>query len=111
MVMYAGRIIEVAEKHDLLTRPRHPYTTNLLAAVPTVEGERRRRLTSIPGSPPRLDQFPSGCAFAARCALRLPVCDSVPDYIGSNRDGVACFLRQGQPSTALMGTEDKQLVH
>ena len=72
-VMYAGRIVETAETQDLLSRPRHPYTRGLLAALPSLDGP-RRRLTPIAGTVPAPDRMPPGCAFAPRCPLTVEDC-------------------------------------
>src|SRR5437667_3248330 len=70
-VMYAGRIIEEGPAQNVLAKPRHPYTQGLLAASPRLT---RAPLTPIPGSVPRLDALPPGCAFEPRCPKRLPEC-------------------------------------
>jgi peptide/nickel transport system ATP-binding protein len=66
-VMYAGRIIETAERHDLFARPRHPYTGGLLASVPRLDAGRGTPLTPIRGSARDAIPWSEGCAFAPRC--------------------------------------------
>jgi peptide/nickel transport system ATP-binding protein len=66
-VMYAGRIIESADRHDLFARPRQPYTGGLLASVPRLDGERGTPLTPIRGSARDAIPWADGCAFAPRC--------------------------------------------
>ncbi|MEV7568800.1 ABC transporter ATP-binding protein [Streptomyces tanashiensis] len=73
-VMYAGRIAESGPAGDLFARPRHPYTSALLASTPRLEAP-RGRLTAIDGQPPDLRQELVGCPFAARCHLATEVCD------------------------------------
>ncbi len=70
-VLYAGRLVEQGPAREVLLRPRHPYTEGLLAASPRIT---RAPLTPIPGSVPRLDALPPGCAFEPRCPKRLPEC-------------------------------------
>jgi peptide/nickel transport system ATP-binding protein len=72
-VMYAGRIIEEAPASDLFVRPAHPYTRGLLAALPDLDGP-RRRLAAIPGGVPEPWNLPPGCAFAPRCGEAIAAC-------------------------------------
>jgi len=88
-VMYAGELVEVADREEFFTRPRpggsalgvgHPYTQALFAALPEVS-RRGMALTTIPGQVPSLDAMPAGCRFADRCAHVMPVCRQVsPDW-------------------------------
>jgi peptide/nickel transport system ATP-binding protein len=66
-VMYAGRIIESAERHDLFARPRQPYTGGLLRSVPRLDSGRGTPLTPIRGSARDAIPWSQGCAFAPRC--------------------------------------------
>jgi peptide/nickel transport system ATP-binding protein len=66
-VMYAGKIIETAERHDLFARPRQPYTGGLLASVPRLDAGRGAQLTPIRGSARDAIPWSEGCAFAPRC--------------------------------------------
>ena len=72
-VMYAGQIVELSPAKELLRRPLHPYTKALMASVPKLGGE-AGRLSAIPGSVPRIGNFPPGCRFAPRCAIAKPEC-------------------------------------
>ena len=65
-VMYAGRLVEVAPIGEIITRPRHPYTQALIAALPSLEA--RGTMQGIPGLAPLLRDLPPGCAFHPRCA-------------------------------------------
>jgi peptide/nickel transport system ATP-binding protein len=66
-VMYAGKIIETADRHDLFARPRQPYTGGLLASVPRLDAGRGTPLTPIRGSARDAIPWSEGCAFAPRC--------------------------------------------
>ncbi len=70
-VMYAGRVVEEGPAGEILARPRHPYTEGLLAASPKLK---RGTLRPIPGSVPRLEALPPGCAFEPRCPVRRAEC-------------------------------------
>ncbi len=78
VVMYAGRIVEQADVKALFEQPFHPYSAGLLRSMPRVAPTEvpagRRHLTEIPGMVPALDDLPSGCRFAARCAFATEQC-------------------------------------
>ncbi|MYW13422.1 ATP-binding cassette domain-containing protein, partial [Streptomyces sp. SID2563] len=74
LVMYGGTVVEDGPTAEVLTRPRHPYTAGLLAAVPRLATPSGTRLTGIPGSPPDLTLLGDGCAFADRCTLAEDRC-------------------------------------
>ena len=81
-VLYAGRIVERAERHDLFAKPRHPYTGGLLASIPRLHEERGRRLTPVPGSVADNIPWSSGCAFAPRCPSAIEVCrERTPELV------------------------------
>ncbi|MFL9655218.1 ABC transporter ATP-binding protein [Streptomyces sp. PB17] len=81
-VMYAGRIVELADAAAFFGTPgpRHPYSRGLLDALPD------RAFAPIPGLPPELGALPDGCAFAARCDRTTDVCAALPPLRGQ----VAC---------------------
>jgi peptide/nickel transport system ATP-binding protein len=98
-VAYAGRIVEIGPVAEVVRNPRHPYTRGLMAAIPAI-GTRLRRLTQIPGSMPRPDAVPPGCAFAPRCALAVPQCrDGVPSDWVDGPHRAAC-RRAGEAGRA-----------
>jgi peptide/nickel transport system ATP-binding protein len=92
MVMYSGRIVERGTKPEILLEPRHPYTKALLDSIPPLEGEKPKRLRSIPGSPPSLFNIPKGCSFAPRCPSRFDRCAEKPTLEGG-KHAAACFLK------------------
>jgi peptide/nickel transport system ATP-binding protein len=75
-VMYAGRLFEHGNIKDIFEKPANPYTIGLLSAFPSIKGP-RRRLRSIPGSPPDLANPPPGCRFHPRCQFAQEVCKYV----------------------------------
>jgi oligopeptide/dipeptide ABC transporter ATP-binding protein len=72
-VMYAGTMVELAEKKTLFRRPQHPYTIALLDAIPRPE-MRRQSLKAIPGAVCNLFEPPPGCRFHPRCARAQNIC-------------------------------------
>ncbi len=94
-VMYAGRVVEFGKVQSIFEHPRHPYTIGLLRSLPDMvkPGE---RLTTIPGTVPSAEKFPSGCRFRTRCPLAKDVCEKeVPNLAPSDKDPehvAACFF-------------------
>ncbi|MBI4764032.1 MAG: ABC transporter ATP-binding protein [Deltaproteobacteria bacterium] len=75
MVMYAGKIVEMATTPELFRDPLHPYTKGLLKSIPRVDKETQERLFSIAGAPPDLmRELVKGCAFIARCPIGDDYC-------------------------------------
>jgi len=72
-VMYLGRIVEIAPKAELFTRPRHPYTRMLLDAIPDIHMSGRSR-TPVQGEVPNPLNPPPGCSFHPRCPHANPRC-------------------------------------
>ncbi len=72
-VMYAGRIVESADVHDIYARPAHPYTEGLLASIPRVD-MKGQELSAIKGLPPNLMSVPPGCPFNPRCPYVQDIC-------------------------------------
>jgi dipeptide transport system ATP-binding protein len=85
-VMYAGQAMETRPAATLLTAPAHPYTEALLAALPE-RADARRRLATIPGVVPGVDDRPDGCLFAPRCAFVFDRCAERP-ALTARGDGV-----------------------
>jgi len=92
-LMYAGQVVEVAEASEFFARPLHPYAVNLFDALPD-ESKRGRRLASIAGTVPALNQEFVGCRFADRCADVMVRCRSTLPVLGDFQPGhsVRCFL-------------------
>jgi oligopeptide transport system ATP-binding protein len=72
-VMYAGRLVETADVHELYSAPAHPYTRGLLESIPRLD-QKGQTLAAIGGLPPNLMRIPPGCPFNPRCRMAQPVC-------------------------------------
>lgn len=79
-VLYAGRVVEHGPTHRVLTRPDHPYTQGLLAAVPDLAVAPGTPFVTLPGAPGAGPDTVAGCSFGPRCHLVQPRCTSaVPE--------------------------------
>jgi peptide/nickel transport system ATP-binding protein len=93
-VMYLGRIVEIADGHELFASPRMPYTKMLLGAVPDLAMSGRQRVP-VKGEIPNPIHPPAGCAFHPRCPLTFEPCRrEAPSLI----DGVACHAVNRVPA-------------
>jgi len=87
IVMYLGRVMEVATSADLYARPNHPYTQALLSAVPIPEPGRRRSRVILKGDIPSPINPPTGCVFRTRCPLATEDCAKVVPELRKVGDG------------------------
>jgi peptide/nickel transport system ATP-binding protein len=98
MVMYLGRVMEVADRDALFAAPRHPYTCALLDAVPLPDPDRERARPRqlLGGDLPSPIDPPTGCPFASRCPKVMDICRRVTPQLAPLADGgtrrVACHL-------------------
>ena len=95
-VMYAGKLVELGPKQELLSHPKHPYTEALLAAVPkTTQRKRGMRLVS-PGEPPDVANLPKGCVFVPRCKYATEQCKEQMPILRPVGSGayVSCHLAE-----------------
>jgi oligopeptide/dipeptide ABC transporter ATP-binding protein len=95
-VMYAGKVVEMADVFTIFEAPRHPYTLGLMRSVPRV-GLEVEELEPIPGSPPSLIARPPGCSFHPRCVFsdkRERCRHEVPELksVGSTQHLSACHF-------------------
>jgi peptide/nickel transport system ATP-binding protein len=94
-IMYLGKVVEYGPVREILRNPKHPYTVDLLRAVPRLGKTARQHLVAIEGSIPSPFQRPDGCPFhprcsqamAGRCEIQVPVITQLDD-----RHSVSCLL-------------------
>lgn len=98
VVMYLGKVMEIATSDELSKRPLHPYTEALLSAVPIPKiGEKRKRIV-LEGDVPSPIHKPSGCPFHNRCRKCMEICrneEPVLKDVGNNHL-VYCHLYDGK---------------
>jgi oligopeptide transport system ATP-binding protein len=98
MVMYLGKIVEIADSVETYSSPKHPYTKALLSAIPLPDPklQRGRRLVELTGEIPSPIHPPSGCRFHTRCPiahLPAPCAEQEPPLEAKSRDHLAaCFF-------------------
>ena len=94
VVMYLGKIVEIADKHGLYEQPLHPYTKALLSAIPVpkIGGKQKRQV--LQGEVPSPIRKPTGCAFHPRCPNCMEICRQEDPQLLQRPDGhcVACHL-------------------
>ena len=97
-VMYAGQIMEEQTAQALFSRPQHPYTEALMAALPE-RSDGLSRLATIPGMVPGLYDRPTGCLFAPRCSYASDRCRSERPPLRAWQDGmIRCHYALGDAS-------------
>jgi peptide/nickel transport system ATP-binding protein len=90
-VMYLGRIVETAPTMEILENPKHPYSRELINAIPLPNPHADRQRTQLEGSTPDPINLGEGCRFRDRCPERMDVCERTPVTVGSDHE-VACHL-------------------
>lgn len=95
MVLYLGKIVEIAEAKLLVRSSRHPYTQALVSAVPTVAPDSKRQRIVLPGDVPSAVHPPAGCPFHTRCPrAEFPRCKIEPPALREVASGhlAACHF-------------------
>lgn len=98
VVMYLGKVMEIATSEELSNRPLHPYTEALLSAVPIPKiGEKRKRIV-LEGDVPSPINKPSGCPFHNRCRKCMEICKTEEPSLKNvgNEHFVFCHLYEGE---------------
>ena len=102
-IMYLGQVVEYGPVREILRNPKHPYTVDLLRAVPRLGKTAGQRLVAIEGSIPSPFERPSGCPFhprcsramAGRCEVHMPAVTQLDD-----QHSVRCLLYEPEKSNA-----------
>lgn len=78
VVLYLGKVMEVASVEDLFMHPKHPYTRALLSATPKKYPKEKKERMILKGEVPSVIHPPSGCPFRTRCPYAQPICAETP---------------------------------
>jgi len=93
MVMYLGKLVEVADTDEIYKRPRHPYTAALISAMPDVDRDPDAERQILEGQIPDPANPPDGCRFHTRCPFAIDNCRTVvpePAVVDGAETWVAC---------------------
>lgn len=95
-VMYAGEMVEMGTVYEIFDEPKHPYTSQLMKALPRIT-KKEGRLQTIDGSVPKLTAHKSGCRFANRCMFATEQCrtEDPPLHQISETHSFRCFYGEG----------------
>ncbi len=94
IVMYTGKIVEMADTDSIFHDAKHPYTMGLLKSIPRIG--RKKRLVPIAGSVPNLKSLPDGCTFAPRCPYAMAKCrkEAPPRFAVGDGHYATCWLQE-----------------
>jgi len=101
-VMYLGKMMEISPSEELYTKPIHPYTSALLAAIPIPDPKenRERERTKVTGEVPSPIDPPDGCRFASRCPRASDICRQVEPQLTEYARGHVAACHHPQNVTA-----------
>jgi len=96
MVLYLGKVMELAERDAFYANPMHPYSKALISAIPLPDpkAERARERVTLQGDLPSPLNPPKGCRFCSRCPMATDLCHSTEPPLSPRSDGrlVACHF-------------------
>jgi oligopeptide transport system ATP-binding protein len=93
-IMYLGKIVELANREEIYSNPRHPYTRALLSAIPQIDADARAERIKPAGEVPSPLNPPAGCSFHPRCPYAKDICKEVEPRLTAGHGGhaVACHV-------------------
>ncbi|KAF0820546.1 Oligopeptide ABC transporter, ATP-binding protein OppF [Bacillus sp. ZZV12-4809] len=99
MVMYLGKVVEIAEKKDLFDSPLHPYTKALLSSIPVPDPTLKRDRVILKGDVPSPIDPPGGCRFHTRCPFAAEICKREEPALRELSDNhfVSCHIAETLP--------------
>jgi oligopeptide/dipeptide ABC transporter ATP-binding protein len=114
-VMYLGRIVEIARREDIYSRPTHPYTQGLLSSIPIADPSLRgvRERVAIRGDIPNPADPPSGCRFRTRCPKAQERCSQEDPALvpfGAEGQFTACFFPEQVDVLTLGGSQHVEIT-
>ncbi|HET9187775.1 MAG TPA: ABC transporter ATP-binding protein [Acidothermaceae bacterium] len=112
-IMYAGKLVEVADREQIYENPRHPYTKALLSAIPIPDPprQRQRRRIVVAGEIPNPTSLPPGCRFHTRCPVAREIChERVPEPVWFGESHWALCHRAGDPEVEALAGADLHAV-
>lgn len=94
-VMYLGKIVEIADKTAIFSKPSHPYTELLIRSAPSLDPRKRHQFKASNEDIPSATNKPSGCSFHTRCSLATDACRTNEPELSIRDDGrmLACHHR------------------
>ncbi|WP_197482187.1 dipeptide ABC transporter ATP-binding protein [Oceanobacillus sp. Castelsardo] len=106
IVMYLGKIVEIADKKSLFENPKHPYTKALLSAIPSTDVDNKKERILLKGDVPSPIDPPKGCRFHTRCPFATELCRTEVPELRSSSDTtsdhqVACHHAEAIESGSL----------
>jgi len=90
-IMYAGQLVEVGSPKDIYKNPKHPYTQDLIKAIPRLHSK-EKKIHYVPGSPPTLLNPPEGCRYYDRCRYAMEVCKKPVPQFRTESGYARCWL-------------------
>jgi oligopeptide/dipeptide ABC transporter ATP-binding protein len=107
-IMYVGRLVEYGTSRQVFSKPVHPYTQALMAAVPDISAPAGSGRTRLTGEPPNPADPPGGCPFHPRCAVAVDICKSVRPELRLKVGGqlAACHVAPDDPAARSVPVPD-----